>query len=161
MKKALLLVCFMAVFFSCHERNNIFDVGADDFVPPPHITQLFLNRLYYDTQDSILVGIRFLLPCTEAFERTLPITHRLYYSDTVMLVEHTEEVLSGTWAFYVEIFGPYEVGMYSLRHYFGGLPVGAGYFGVVPGPPGLTVEGVNEIEYCDWSGQDWVCTVHY
>ena len=160
MKRALFLVCILVVI-SCHERNNIFDVGADDFVPPPHITQLFLNRLYYGTQDSMLVGIRFLLPCTEAFEKTLPITHRMYYSDTVMLVEHTEEVPEGTRAFYVEIFGPYEVGMYSLRHYFGGLPIGAGYFGVVAGAAGLTVEGVNEREYCNWSGQEWICTVHY
>ena len=159
-KKTLFLVSII-MLISCHERSNIFDIGADDFVPPPHITQLFLNRLYYDAQDSILVGIRFLLPCTEAFERTLPITHRLYYSDTVMLVEHTEEVPLGTWAFYVEIFGPYQVGMYSLRHYFGGLPIGAGFFGVIEGADGMTVEGVEEHEYCNWSGQDWVCTVHY
>jgi hypothetical protein len=161
MIKRTVLFIFIMWLVSCHERNNIFDVGADDFIPPPHITQLFLNRLYYDTQDSMLIGIRFLLPCTEAFEKTLPITHRLYYSDTVMLVEHTEDVPLGTWAFYVEIFGPYEVGMYSLRHYFGGLPIGAGFFGVIEGADGLTVEGVDVHEYRSWSGQDWSCTVYY
>jgi hypothetical protein len=161
MVKQLFIIACITFSLSCRERTNIFDIGADDFVSPPHLGQLEIDSTYYDPHDSTLIGIKFIVPCTEPFQRTLPLVHRLYYSDTIMLLEHTADVPEGTILYSIYVFGPYELGEYSLRHYFGEMPIGAGFFRVVDWPGRLIVEGVTTSGYLYKPANEWSLSIEY
>jgi len=126
----LMLLALVASWISgCHERTNVFDILDEDFKTPPHIWLAYASGAYYDTL-GYLIGVHIDINFTDDFEKTLPLYHE-FYQDVSLRLEIDYDAPVGTNSYYVEIFGPYEVGEYCLKIYFGNIPIGACLFQVV------------------------------
>lgn len=139
MKTKILFIAYMALLMvSCRERTNIFDIGNDNFTTPPH-SDAWVDGYYIDP-NGYLVGVRIQIEFTDPFERTLPLYFE-FYQDISRVLDFEEEFAAQTTVCYENIFGPYEVGWYSLRYSFGGIPLGAALFEVVESDGILRVKG--------------------
>jgi len=119
---------FIAMIFlatACRERNNMFDVGSDDFIPPPPLFshESLATGIYHEV-DSILIGFRFNVIFADEFERTLIIHNELYYTDTVLFAQFDESVGQGNDRYTHSVYGNIAEGPYYFRIYFGGIPIG-------------------------------------
>jgi hypothetical protein len=127
MKKHCLLAFLLGLVFvcSCRERDNMFDVGSDDFIPPPPIFwhDSLVTGLYGGV-DSTLIGFRFHVKFADEFERTLIIHNELYYTDSLLFDQFDEVVGQGSIDYIHEVYGDIEEGPYYFRMFFGGLPIG-------------------------------------
>lgn len=134
-----ILLGFIFVF-SCRERNNMFDAGSDDFVPPP---PLFwhdsLVTGIYGGPDSTLNGFRFDVRFADEFERTLSLHNELYYTDTFLFEQFDVMVGQGSNGYIHEVYGDIDEGPYFFRMYFGGLPIGYVAFLVQAVDPAITI----------------------
>lgn len=119
----LLLVLLIAVT-TCRERNNMFDVGSDDFVPPPPIYwhDSLITGLY--NQEDTLIGVRFKVEFADEFERTLVIHNELYYTDSILFAIFDATVGQGNIHYIHDVYGSFQEGAYFFRIFFGGLPIG-------------------------------------
>jgi hypothetical protein len=115
----------MIALFSCRERNNMFDMGSEDFVPPPPIFwHDSVVTGIYSAIDSILIGMRFHVEFTSEFERTLVIHNELYYTDTILFAQFDEIVGQGNKRYFHDVYGDIKEGPYYFRIFFGGTPIG-------------------------------------
>lgn len=120
-----LLLIYMLVAFSCRERDNIFDMGSDEFIPPPPIFwhDSLVTGIYHAV-DSTLIGFRFKMEFADEFQRTLIIHNELYYTDTILFVQFDEIVGQGNIRYVHDVYDDINEGPYYLRIFFGGLPIG-------------------------------------
>ncbi len=140
MKKIILSLIFLLLLLSCRERNNIYDIGSDGFTYPPHIWVAWPIGGWYDSL-GYLVGVRVEVNFTDNFEKSLPLWHEFYYENN-LLTEFEFIVRSGNDTYYVDIFGPYVIGFYDLKIYFGDCPIGACKFEVTPFNDRTTLYGM-------------------
>src|SRR4030042_3579907 len=139
MKKLLLMMVFLLLLLSCRERNNIFDIGSDGFTYPPHIWLAWATGGWYDPY-GYLVGVRIEVDFTDKFEKSLPLWHE-FYCEKNLMTEFEFVMENGKNVYYVDVFGPYVVGFYDLKIYFGDIPIGACKFEVVPFNSRTTLKG--------------------
>lgn len=123
--RLLILGLLVLALFQCRERDNMFDMGSDDFVPPPPIFwhDSLVTGIYHAV-DSTLIGFRFRVEFADEFERTLIIHNELYYTDTILYEDFDETVGQGGIRFIHDTYGEINEGPYYLRLFFGGLPIG-------------------------------------
>ncbi len=152
----VLLSLFLFSAISCHERNNIYDIGNDNFVAPPHL-DAWPAVLYYDPQ-GYLVGIGFQIEFTAQATRNFVI-HHSFYQDISLRTNFETEVTRGSIGYTVDIFGPYEIGPYSLRFNFGGVAIGACIFEIVAENDVLVVKEASRYEETTFSSNNWVHVV--
>jgi len=147
---SLTLLLFAAL--SCHERNNIYDIGNDSFESPPHL-DAWPAVGYYDPQ-GYLVGIGFQIEFTDQVKRNFVI-HHSFYQDMSLRTNFKMDVIRGSIGYTVDIFGPYEIGPYSLRFNFGGMAIGACIFEVIQGNGVLVIQRVSDYEKTTFSPRKW------
>jgi hypothetical protein len=134
-----MLLAFIVVI-SCRERNNMFDAGSEDYVPPP---PLFwhdsLVTGIYEGPDSTLNGFRFDVRFADEFERTLIIHNELYYTDTLLFDQFDVLVGQGSSGYIRDVYGDINEGPYYFRMFFGGMPIGYVAFLVQDADPALFI----------------------
>jgi hypothetical protein len=123
--RLFLLGFCMLVVFSCRERNNMFDMGSDGFMPPPPIFwhDSLVTGIYHAI-DSTLIGFRFRVEFADEFERTLLIHNELFYTDSLLFDQFDEMVGQGSMRYVHDVYDDINEGPYYLRMFFGGLPIG-------------------------------------
>ena len=85
----------------------------------------------------------------------------MFYQDISLRTEFDLEVNTGTTSYAVEIYGPYQVGDYCLKIYFGGMPIGSCLFSVVADTSRLIVEGVSRYETTSHTSDEWHYSVSF
>ncbi|MGB3477723.1 MAG: hypothetical protein WBB67_01025 [bacterium] len=150
------LIIFCIV--SCRERTNVFDILDEDFMAPPHIWDTWVSGVYYDPY-GYLVGVRMQIDFTDRFEKALPLYNE-FYQDVSLRTEVQVDAGIGTITYSVEIFGPYEVGDYCLKIYFGEMPIGACRFDVISDDGRLTIQNVSTYTMDLPKPICWYCSVH-
>jgi hypothetical protein len=102
----------------------MFDVGSDDFIPPPPIFwhDSLVSGLY--NQEDTLIGVRFRVEFADEFERTLIIHNELHYTDSILFTTFDVTVGQGSKQYINDVYGSFYEGPYYFRIYFGGLPIG-------------------------------------
>lgn len=143
MKKLILVACILMCVLSCRERNNMFDIGSDDFFLPPPISAWICGAWYNNS--GHIIGVRLQADCYEAFTSTVTMTHFLYNnSGNTELCRVDSTITGGTDQYYVDLFHTLVVGEYSVRVYFAEFPVAAYEFWIVEGNNGFIVENIDE-----------------
>ena len=129
------------------------------FVLPPPIALAWSKEAFYDTTGQ-LIGIRIQIDFADEFEKNLILTH-MFYQDISMRTEFDLEVNTGITHYVVDIYGPYEVGDYCLKIYFGGMPIGSCLFSVVADTGRLIVEGVSRYVTTSHTSDEWHYSVSF
>lgn len=155
-----ILGLILLFLISCRERNNMFDVGSDGFIPPPPIDNTWVSALYYDPSSGYLIGVQIQIDFAEAFEKDLVISHE-FYQDISIRTEFNADITTGTTSYAVEIYGPYEVGGYRLKIYFGGMPIGSCPFSIVGETGRLIVEGISRYETTSHTSDEWHYSISF
>ena len=83
----------------------------------------------------------------------------MFYQDISLRTEFDLEVNTGITRYAVDIYGPYEVGDYCLKIYFGGMPIGSYPFSIVSETGRLIVEGVSRYETTLYTSGRWYYSV--
>jgi hypothetical protein len=93
----------------------MFDIGGDNFEPPPPIKWAWFSGAWYDYYGH-LVGVRLEVEFFEAFSHPLTITHALY-RDTSMsaLTDTAFTTVGGQLAYHVDLIHGLTVGEYNVR----------------------------------------------
>lgn len=130
-----------------------------NFVPPPPIALAWPTEAFYDTTGQ-LIGIRIQIDFADEFEKNLILTH-MFYQDISLRTEFDLEVNTGTISYAVEIYGPYQVGDYCLKIYFGEMPIGSCPFSIVSETGRLIVEGVSRYVTTSHTSDEWHYSVSF
>jgi hypothetical protein len=154
MKKYLyILPIIILCLVTCRERTNIYDICDEDFVAPPHIWAAWVSVVYYNA-NGLLCGVRMQIDFTDPFEKNLPIYHQ-FYEGTSLRTEIEYTANTGTKVYSVEIFGPYTVGEYYLKIFFGEIPIGACYFEVIDNDGVLEIENISQRLFTPQTPESW------
>lgn len=132
MKKIILLtITCIVIMSSCRERNSMFDIGGDNFEPPPPIEWAWFSGAWYDYYGN-LVGVRLEVEFFEAFTHPLTITHTLY-RDTSMtaLTDTAFTTRGGQLSYHVDLIHGLTVGEYNVRISFAEIYMYTAWFLVV------------------------------
>jgi hypothetical protein len=126
---------------------------------PPHIWDTWVSAAYYDIYGN-LCGVRMQIDFTDRFEKDLPLYHEFYEGASLRTeIEFTGQL--GITAYSVEVFGPYVLGDYYLKIFFGEIPIGACYFRVVSSDGRLEIQNVSQ-QTTDVPKPDyWYCTAAF
>jgi hypothetical protein len=144
---------------TCRERTNLFDIHDEDFTAPPHIWAAWVSGVYYDIYGN-LCGVRMQIDFTDRFEKDLPLYHEFYEGTSLRTeIEFTGQL--GTIAYAVEVFGPYGVGDYYLKIFFGEIPIGACYFRVVLNDGRLEILNTSTITTDLPKPDFWSCSIFH
>jgi hypothetical protein len=150
---AIIILCVV----SCRERTNVFDINSEDFMAPPHIWDTWVSYAYYDIYGQ-LCGVRMEIDFTDRFGKDLPLYHE-FYEGTSLRTEVEFIAEYGTLAYYVEIYGPYQVGDYYLKIFFGEIPIGACAFRVVSDNGVLKIQNTSIITMDLPKPDSWSCSI--
>lgn len=135
------MLSISVIFTACRrDRTNEFDVFDPDYISPPAGDAAVIG-VYYDPY-GYLVGVQVGMLFVEECPRSFSIEHIFYAADTP-LDTMGMTITSGTGSYGIEIYsnGPWPIGSYSLRYYWGDIAVGACVFNVVDMDGRLVVEG--------------------
>ena len=147
----------MLCMITCRERTSLFDIQDEDFIAPPHVWDTWVSYVYYDVYGQ-LCGVRMQIDFTDRFEKDLPLYHEFYQGTSLRTeIESTAEL--GILAYSVEVFGPYEVGDYYLKIYFGEIPISACYFRVILSDGQLEIENTSQQTVNIPQPDHWSCMV--
>ena len=149
----IIIFCFM----TCRDRTSLFDIRGEDFTAPPHIWDTWVSGVYYDVYGQ-LCGVRMQIDFTDRFEMDLPLYH-MFYHETSLRNEIEFVIEIATLAYSVEVFGPYQVGDYYLKIYFGEIPIGACYFRVVSNDGRLEIQNVEQQTMNVPEPDHWFCKI--
>jgi hypothetical protein len=117
----------------CRERDNMFDPGCDDFTPPPAIFSALADSAIYNEQ-WILIGVHFTVNFVEEFEKETILHNILYeFVDSVKTEMTSFDVRMnyGDRIYDRDVYATYDIGLFCLTVYFGGIPIGAATFAIV------------------------------
>ena len=142
--KILGLLVLMLV--SCRERNNMFDPGSSDFTPPPAIFSALADSAIYNEQ-WILIGVHFTVNFVEAFEKET-ILHNVHYefvdSLKTEITSFDVRMDYGDRIYDRDVYATYDIGLFCLTIYFGGIPIGAATFAIVDDGDAMVIRLVEE-----------------
>lgn len=79
----------------------------------------------------------------------------MFYQNISLRTEFNADVTTGITRYAVDIYGPYEVGDYCLKIYFGGMPIGSCPFSIVDETGGLIVEGDSRYKTTSHTSNEW------
>ena len=142
--KILGLLVLMLV--SCRERNNMFDPGSSDFTPPPAIFSALADSAIYNEQ-WILIGVHFTVNFVEAFEKETILHNVLYEFVDSLKTEITSfdvRMDYGDRIYDRDVYATYDIGLFCLTIYFGGIPIGAATFAIVDDGGAMVIRLVEE-----------------
>lgn len=128
-----MLSLLLLILISCRERDNMFDVGSSDFIPPPAIFSAVADSAIYN-QQVILIGIHFTVSFIEEFEKEAVLHNVLYEFVDSTKIEMTSFDITmnyGDRSYDRDVYAGYDIGLYCLTIYFGGIPIGAATFAIV------------------------------
>jgi hypothetical protein len=136
----------LLIFVSCRERNNMFDSGSSDFTPPPAIFSALADSAIYNEQ-WILIGIHFTINFVENFEKETILHNVLYeFIDSVKTEKTSFDVRMnyGDRIYDRDVYATYDIGLFCLTIYFGGIPIGAATFAIVDDGGAMVIKPVEE-----------------
>lgn len=132
MKPMIKIVILLMLFLlSCRERNSIFDPGNENFDTPPSLWYATISGVHYNNYGNI-IGIDFEVCFTKEFDSKLILLHEIY-RDNIVFTSTDKVVDPGTKLYTYSVFADYTIGSYCLEISFGGIPIGAVPFSIVPG----------------------------
>lgn len=130
------------LLISCRERNNMFDTGSSSFIPPPAIFDARATMAYYNSQ-GYLIGIKFEINFVAEFEKVTILHNTLYEltdSSRIEMVSFDVTMKQGDLYYTEDVYAGYDVGLYYLTIYFGGIPIGAATFAIVAEDNSLVIK---------------------
>lgn len=121
---ALFLLSTFLIGTSCrkHERNNPFDPGSPDFIPPPTVTEI--HFFFFRGPPDTLYAVIYL---EGPLEQKTPIEH-VYYLNSTRIAARVFEIDAGVENYAVGLMGSFPNGTYLLRLYYGGVLIGEGSY---------------------------------
>ncbi|MGB3341195.1 MAG: hypothetical protein WBB37_06910 [bacterium] len=137
---------FLFFSISCHERNNMFDPGSDDFTPPPAIIQAKADTAYWNPQ-GYLIGVNFDVYFIEDFEKETVLHNVLYVFEDTNKIEMTGFNITlnqGDYFYTQDVYANYDIGIFGLIIYFGGVPIGAATFAIVDDNGAMVIQPIEE-----------------
>ena len=139
--RMMIMLALLLLLLSCRERVSQLDIMSDDFVSPPPI-DAEVTGLYY--QGGYLVGIQFTMLFAEPCEGNVDVTN-VFFQDISERLRTVSTIRTGDQQYVLEIFGPYELGDYSLRLFFGEIAIGARIFSIVQENGRMVIDDVLEV----------------
>jgi len=146
-----MMLALILLLLSCRERVSQLDIMSDDFVSPPP-TDAEVTGLYY--QAGNLVGIQFTMLFAEASQGNVDVTN-VFFQDISERLRTVTTIHTGDQHYVIEIFGPYELGDYSLRQFFGEIAIGARIFSIVQEKGQMVIHSVPEVRRVLDKAQEW------
>jgi hypothetical protein len=120
-------------------------------------TKVMLTIAGYYDPNGYLIGVGIAIDFTDPFERALPLYFE-FYQDISLRLEYEEVFAAQTEGHYVVIYGSYDIGWYSLRYSFGGVPLGAAIFQVTESDGMLIVHETTPINVPSGKSSSWYHT---
>lgn len=129
MRTCRILILLLAGL-SCHERDNLYDPGSDNFTTPPPIYQAYPIGGWYN-QYGYLIGVRMQVAFVDEFLVSTSILNVLTSSTSVMASESVV-VLGGQDSYIVDLISDSTMpaGDYLVIFYWSDLSIGSCYFSV-------------------------------
>ena len=141
-----IILLLLLTVTSCRERDNMFDPGSSDFTPPPAIFSALADSAIYNEQ-WILIGIHFTVNFVEEFEKETILHNVLYEIVDSVKTEMTSfdvRMDHGDRTYDRDVYASYDIGLFCLTIYFGGIPIGAATFAIVDNGNALIIKPVEE-----------------
>lgn len=136
----------LLIFVSCRERSNMFDSGSSDFTPPPAVFQAEADTAYWNSQ-GYLIGVKFDVYFIEDFEKETVLHNVLYVFEDSSKIEMTSFDIAlnqGDHFYTQDVYANYDIGLFCLIVYFGGIPIGAATFAIVDEDGTMVIKPVEE-----------------
>lgn len=149
--KMKITLALVILLLSCRERVSQLDIMSDDFVAPPPI-DAEVTALYY--QSGYLVGIQFTMLFAEPCEGNVDVTN-VFFQDISERLRTVTTIRTGDQQYVLEVFGPYELGDYSVRIFFGEIAIGARIFSIVQDNGQMVIENAPEVRKVLDEPQEW------
>ena len=124
----------------------MFDPGSTDYAPPPAIFSALADSAIYNEQ-WILIGVHFTVFFVEEFEKETILHNVLYEIVDSVRTEMTSfdvRMNYGDRTFDRDVYAPFDVGLFCLTIYFGGIPIGAATFAIVDDGSAVIIKPLEE-----------------